>query len=91
MPVLEAMACGVPVITSDVSSLPEVVGDAGVLVDPTDTHAIAEALIAMNGDAGGRARFRAAGLDRAAQFSWERAARETLAVYEKVAQTPVQR
>jgi glycosyltransferase involved in cell wall biosynthesis len=91
MPVLEAMACGVPVITSDVSSLPEVVGDAGVLVDPTDTHAIADALIAMNGDAGGRARFRAAGLDRAAQFSWERAARETLAVYEQVGQMPVHR
>jgi len=87
MPVLEAMACGVPVITSNASSLPEVVGDAGLLVDPTDTDALAAALMLLLDDPERRAALRAAGLARAALFSWERAARETMVVYESTART----
>jgi glycosyltransferase involved in cell wall biosynthesis len=82
MPVLEAMACGVPVITSNASSLPEVVGDAAVLVDPTDIDGLAAALVALLEDQEQRGALRTAGLARAAMFSWERAARETLMVYE---------
>jgi glycosyltransferase involved in cell wall biosynthesis len=80
MPVLEAMACGAPVLTSSSSSLPEVAGDAALLVDPRDTGAIAAAIGRLATDAGLRAALRERGLARAAQFSWERCARETLAV-----------
>jgi glycosyltransferase involved in cell wall biosynthesis len=82
LPPLEAMACGVPVVTSNVSSLPEVVGDAGVLVDPTDTQALAEAVISLLGDAGRRGDLAARGPARAGLFSWERAAREMLEIYQ---------
>jgi len=85
LPVLEAMACGAPVITSTVTSLPEVVGDAALLVDPTDTDALAGALAQICTDAALRQRLRLAGLARAAQFSWRRCAEETLAVYQRVA------
>jgi glycosyltransferase involved in cell wall biosynthesis len=84
MPVLEAMACGVPVIASNASSLPEVVGEAGIMVDPMDTDALAAALVALVEDADRRDALRAAGLMKATDFSWERAARETLTVYESV-------
>lgn len=80
MPVLEAMACGAPVLTSSTSSLPEVAGDAALLVDPIDTAAIAAALARLATDEPLRADLRARGLARAAQFSWERCAHETLAV-----------
>ncbi len=80
LPVLEAMACGAPVLTSTTSSLPEVAGDAAMLVDPTDTAAIAAALARLIADEPLRAELRARGLARAALFSWERCARETLAV-----------
>jgi glycosyltransferase involved in cell wall biosynthesis len=83
LPVVEAMACGCPVITSRVSSLPEVVGEAGLLVEPTDVADIARALSAALGDRELRRKLRMAGLQRAAQFSWERAARETIRVYEQ--------
>jgi glycosyltransferase involved in cell wall biosynthesis len=83
LPPLEAMACGVPVITSNTSSLPEVVGDAGVTVSPTDTVALAEALADLLFDTERRQSLREAGLARARKFSWERAARETLAVYQR--------
>jgi glycosyltransferase involved in cell wall biosynthesis len=85
LPVLEAMACGTPVLTSDVSSLPEVAGDAAVLVSPTDVEAIADGLTRLLDDAALRADLAARGLRRAASFSWERCARETLAVYRSVA------
>jgi glycosyltransferase involved in cell wall biosynthesis len=84
MPVLEAMACGVPVIASNASSLPEVVGEAGILVDPIDTDALAAALVALVQDADRRDVLRSAGLAKATNFSWDRAAQETLAVYESV-------
>lgn len=81
LPPLEAMACGVPVVASNVSSLPEVVGDAGVLVDPSDTGALAAAMATLLTDGAQRLRLSRAGLARAAQFSWERAASEALGVY----------
>jgi len=82
MPVLEAMACGCPVVTSNVSSLPEVAGDAAVLVDPRSTEDIARGIAAVWCDEGLRSRLAPRGLARAAQFSWARAARETAAVYD---------
>jgi glycosyltransferase involved in cell wall biosynthesis len=77
LPVLEAMRCGAPVVTSNVSSLPEVAGDAAVLVDPRDVSAIRTALARLLADPDERARLSAAGLRRAADFSWERTARAT--------------
>lgn len=81
LPPLEAMACGAPVLCSNTSSLPEVVGDAALTVDPTEIEAISAALRRLLSDADLRAELRARGFERAAHFSWERAARETLAVY----------
>jgi glycosyltransferase involved in cell wall biosynthesis len=85
LPPLEAMACGAPVITSNTSSLPEVVGDAGVTVDPLDTEALARAILDLLQDEARRSSLREAGLRRAAGFSWDRTARETLAVYRRIA------
>jgi glycosyltransferase involved in cell wall biosynthesis len=81
LPVLEAMQCGVPVLTSNVSSLPEVTGDAAVLVTPTEVDDIAYGLRRLLDDADLRAELRTRGYQRAQEFSWERCARETLAVY----------
>jgi glycosyltransferase involved in cell wall biosynthesis len=86
LPVLEAMACGCPAVASNTTSLPEVAGDAAVLVDPQDTDALAERLRAVLRDESLRRDLRAKGLERARQFSWERTARETLAVYRRVAE-----
>jgi glycosyltransferase involved in cell wall biosynthesis len=85
LPPLEAMASGTPVIVSNVSSLPEVVGDAGLLVDPNDVEGWAVALHRVLTDDALHAGMAEKGLVRAAHFSWERAARETLGVYRKVA------
>ncbi len=84
---LEAMACGAPVVCSDTSSLPEVVGDAALLVNPRDAADIAAAIERVTTDQPLRDELRAKGIAQAAKFSWERAARETLAIYEKVAQS----
>jgi glycosyltransferase involved in cell wall biosynthesis len=81
LPVLEAMACGTPVVASNRSSLPEVVGQAGLLIDPFDMDALAAALSRLLLDAELRRELSAQGLIRARHFSWEHAARETLAVY----------
>jgi glycosyltransferase involved in cell wall biosynthesis len=86
LPPLEAMACGTPVVVSKVSSLPEVVGDAGMLVEPEDVEGLTVAMWRVLTDEKLRREMRAKGLKRAATFSWERAARETLAVYLKVSQ-----
>jgi glycosyltransferase involved in cell wall biosynthesis len=83
LPVLEAMARGVPVVTSDRSSLPEVAGDAALLVDPTDVDAIRSAIERVLGDERERERLRAAGRARAAEYTWERTADATAAVYER--------
>ena len=85
LPVLEAMACGTPVITSNVSSLPEVAGDAALLVDPHDELAIAAAMTRLADDETLRESLRVAGLNRATQFTWQRCAEETVAVYRRVA------
>ena len=86
LPVLEAMASGTPVITSTVSSLPEVAGDAGVLVDPHDVDAVYASLVEVLTQRTEHERLRAAGLARAARFTWEEMARRTLAVYRQVAE-----
>jgi glycosyltransferase involved in cell wall biosynthesis len=80
---LEAMACGAPVVCSNRTSLPEVVSDAAVLVDPTEPAAMAAALKRVLHDTNLQAQLRARGLAWAAQFSWERAAHETRAVYQQ--------
>lgn len=84
LPVLEAMACGTPVVTSNSSSLPEVAGDAAILVDPYDVEQIANAMWMVLSQPELAAALREKGLARAAQFTWERTARETIAVYERV-------
>jgi glycosyltransferase involved in cell wall biosynthesis len=81
LPVLEAMAAGTPVVTSNVASLPEVAGDAAVLVEPDDVDALADALGRIEGDAALRATLVAAGRARAATFTWARTASETVAAY----------
>ena len=82
-PVLEAMACGTPVITSTVSSMPEVAGDAALLVDPYDTGAIADALRQLLADEALRADLVARGFEQAAQFTWARTARQLSAIYRR--------
>ena len=79
-PVLEAMACGTPVITSNLSSLPEVVGDAGILVDPYRPEELAAAMDAMMREGDLRSRLSLLGLERARQFSWQKTGEATLAV-----------
>jgi glycosyltransferase involved in cell wall biosynthesis len=85
LPVLESMACGTPVVCSDVSATAEVASDAALLVDPRDIGAIANALRRVLSDPWLRSDLRARGLARAQEFSWDRAARDTLAVYQIVA------
>lgn len=84
-PPLEAMACGTPVVASSTSALPEVVGDAGLLVDPRDVPALAAAMRAVLEDAEKREEMRVRGLARAATFTWTEAARRTAAVYRAAA------
>jgi glycosyltransferase involved in cell wall biosynthesis len=86
MPVIEAMACGAPVVTSDRTALPEVAGDAALLVNPDDDEELAGAMVRILRDPPLRESLRAKGFERARQFSWERAARQTLAVYKEVCQ-----
>jgi glycosyltransferase involved in cell wall biosynthesis len=85
LPALEALACGTPVVTTPVASLPEVVGEAAVLVDPLDSAAIAagiEQALARAAD------LRAPGLAQAARFTWEESAHALLACYQQVYRTP---
>jgi glycosyltransferase involved in cell wall biosynthesis len=82
MPPLEAMACGIPVITSNTSSLPEVVGDAALLVDPQSEEELRSAIIKVTSDPTLRQSMSEKGLDQAKIFSWEQIARDTLKVYE---------
>jgi glycosyltransferase involved in cell wall biosynthesis len=71
LPVLEAMACGTPVVTSNITAMPEVAGEAAVLVNPTSVPEMSQAMEAVAGDASLRAQLQEAGLQRASQFSWE--------------------
>lgn len=84
LPPLEAMAHGTPVIASNRTSIPEVVGDAGVYIDPTDKNDLADALERVLTSQSLRERLREKGQQRYQEFSWERTARETLAVYEQL-------
>lgn len=83
LPPLEAMRCGTPVLVGDRTSLPEVVGDAGLLVDPFDANAISAALARLIDDAELRQDLRERGLTRAARFDWRETARRTLEVYQR--------
>jgi glycosyltransferase involved in cell wall biosynthesis len=84
IPPVEAMACGTPVVASTAGALPEVLGDAALLVDPKDEWALADALYAAISDTALRDAMRARGLAWAARYSWERAAGETWRVYQSV-------
>ena len=86
LPPLEAMACGTPVVSSNASAMPEVLGDAAMLVPPTEPEAFADATARLLDDAALHARLTVAGQERAAHYSWSEHARHTLAVYERVAQ-----
>lgn len=84
LPILEAMACGAPVATSNASCLPEIAGDAAVLFDPLDPAAIAGAISRVMGDSQLAGALRLRSLERAGHFSWQKEAQQTLAVYEEV-------
>ncbi len=83
LPVLEAQSVGVPVMTANNSSLPEIAGDAALLVDPTDVDAIADAMLRLSQDEALRQRLIEAGYENVKRFSWAKAAAETLAVLEE--------
>jgi glycosyltransferase involved in cell wall biosynthesis len=85
LPPLEAMAAGAPVVTSNVSSLPEVVGDAALLIDPLDPNAIADAIVRVLTDASLRADLIRRGYERVKTFSWERSVARVREVYADVA------
>jgi glycosyltransferase involved in cell wall biosynthesis len=83
LPPLEAMACGVPVVTTDAGAIGEVVGDAAYLIDPADTRKFGAGLITCLVEPSVSDHLKARGLERAKKFSWERTARETIAAYEQ--------
>jgi alpha-1,3-rhamnosyl/mannosyltransferase len=84
LPVLEAMACGTPVVAANTSALPEVAGGAALLADPRNPADLAAQLATVLGDEALRQQLRAAGLARARDHSWQRTAEQTLAVYARV-------
>jgi glycosyltransferase involved in cell wall biosynthesis len=85
LPPLEAMACGTPVIVSHATSLPEVVGDAGIYVDPFDVEQISSSIDTVLSDAELRQNLGERGLKRAKLFSWEKTAKETILLYKHIA------
>ena len=78
------MQCGTPVISSNSTSLPEVVGDAGILVDPKDQDQLCQAMLDILNDDTLRETLKQKGLERAKQFSWEKCANETVEIYKKI-------
>ena len=84
LPALEAMACGTPVVTSNASSLPEVVGEAGFTMPPEDAEGLADALRQVLSDGELQVHLRQRGMQRAAQFSWAETARQTLDIYDRI-------
>ena len=89
LPVIEAMACGTPTITSRTSSLVEIAADAALTIDPYDVRALVDAMVALAHDAGLRHTLARRGLQRAREFSWSRSAREMLALYARIVGAPV--
>ena len=89
LPVLEALACGLPVITSDVSSMPEIVGPAGLLLPPSDSQALAAALQRLLSDPAERQRLASQGPARAAQFTWQHTAEQTRLAYHHALSSPL--
>ena len=85
IPVLEAMACGTPVVTSNNSSLPEAAGSAALMVEATDSTKLAEAMAKVLTDAELCRRMITAGYDQASRFTWQRSARALLEAYERAA------
>jgi len=83
-PALEAMACGTPAVVSSAGALPEIVGDAAILIDPTNPEELAQAMCTVLEDSGKRSQLIEKGKVRAAGFSWKTAAQQTLTIYEKV-------
>src|SRR5918993_1162134 len=88
LPLLEAMACGTPVLAARTSSIPEVTGDAAVLLDPDDEHGWSAAIERVCTDTAYQRRLRLLGLRRAALFSWRRTAEETACVYRSLVRRP---
>lgn len=84
LPVLEAMTCGIPVIASNISSLPEVVGEAGILVDPYNIYSISDGMLTILQDKSKRDRIIQKGMERIKLFNWKKCAAETIKVYESV-------
>ena len=84
LPPLEAMGCGTPVVVSNISSMPEVVGDAGILVDPKSVDSIADGLLSVLMDKKLQHELAAKGIERAREFSWENTGRKTLDVMESL-------
>ena len=87
LPPLEAMACGCPVITSNSSSLPEVIGDAGLMIDPYNSNDLVDKMYQILTNKSLRTELCNKSLKRAKMFSWEKTARETWKVYEEVLET----
>ena len=85
LPVLEAMQCGVPVVTSNVSSMPEVAGNAAILINPKDENALSSTMTAICNDGSLRTKYSSLGLTRAKEFSWERCAQEYVEIFKKIA------
>jgi glycosyltransferase involved in cell wall biosynthesis len=84
LPVLEAMACGTPVVTSNTSSMPEIAGNAAILIDPCDVDSIVAGVERGLTDSSLRQKLRQAGMDRAREFTWQKAAMKTCQVYQEV-------
>jgi glycosyltransferase involved in cell wall biosynthesis len=85
IPLTEAMACGTPILTSNVNGLREIAGDAALLIDPSDAELIANAMAQILSDSGLRESLSRRGLERSSLFSWDRCAKSTLALLERVA------
>lgn len=89
LPIVEAMACGAPVVASDIPTIREVAGDAATLVNPLDTHGIAEAVYAILSNESYARRLREAGLRRSESFSWDETARRLVEIYAEVSKSPI--
>jgi glycosyltransferase involved in cell wall biosynthesis len=87
IPLTEAMACGTPILTSNVNGLKEIAGDAALLVDPTDTEAIANAIAQILSDKDLHSTLSRKGIERSARYNWDKCAQSTLALLENVAQS----